>query len=402
MKRKTLTPSTGGTGCSCPSCGPHSSKAKATCSCQKCPCGTAEEKFPKPSGGPSETAAKKSKGDPEGTAAGWASESIGEGLEIKPVPTSKDKIEQPFLAKDERKIIPPIGSSVIICGKSGSGKSTLLQNLLCDPRFYGKSNLKPEGWFNKTFLFAPTGGSDDILKALNIPERHVFTDMSEAPAFLKVIQDSQGRKLKGGGKAHLVEQICVIFEDVIGETQFMNTPEFKRMFYMVRHLGATTFICAQHFHRVPKVCRLQASFIAFFAGSAQEVEIIAEMYAPPMYSKKEFIEMVNDATREDFDFLGICMKVGWKYRFRRNLDNFYTLHRLASRESEDKKPPEKKEEKEEPKGDEGDEDFSAKKMQEGLLKIVQQKKSRDVRANEQASKICSQWAYAGPRGRTIW
>lgn len=400
MKRKTLHPATGGTACSCPTCGPHSAKAKEGCSCQKCPCGTSTEKFPKL---PAEGGVKKGKGETT-IAAAFSSESIGPGLEIKPVPTSKDQIEQPFLAKDERKIIPPIGSSIIICGKSGSGKSTLLQNLMCDPRFYGKSSLKPEGWFNKTFLFAPTGGSDDILKALNIPEKHVFTDMSDAPAFLKVIQDSQARKLKGGNKAHLVDQISVIFEDVIGETQFMNTPEFKKMFYMVRHLGATTFICAQHFHRIPKVCRLQASYIAFFAGSAQEVEIIAEMYAPPLYSKKEFIEMVNDATKHDFDFLGICMKVGWKYRFRRNLDNFYTLHRLATDDDEvPVKKEEKKEKEEEPKKKTTEEeDFSAKKLQESLLKITAQKKSRDVELNEQATAVSRQWAHSGARGRTVW
>lgn len=335
----------------------------------------------------------------------FSSETYGGDLEIKPVETSKDKIQQPPLAADERKIIPPLGSSVIISGKSGSGKSTLLQNLLMDPRFYGKSPEKPQGWFDKIFLFAPTGMSDDILKSLGIEEKHVFTDMDEAHAFLKIIQDSQARKLKGGKKAHTVDQFCVIFEDVIGETSFMNTREFKKMFYMVRHLNCTTFICTQHFNRVPRICRLQASFIFFFAGSAQEVEIVTEMFAPPMYNKKEFAHIVNDATKGDFAFLTICMKVGWKYRFRRNLNEFYTLPRLEENEEEEKPDKTQQAQDKKRKGEvlsKEDEEFSAKKLRDSLDKIIQFKKERDVEFNEQAGKISHRWSYKGARGRVIW
>lgn len=378
-----------------------------SCHCQKCACknsGQSKGKKRQREATPGPAKKRPKEAAPPGEASGglWTVEDLGPGYEINPVETSKDKIQQPALAMDERKIIPPLGSSVIISGKSGSGKSTLLQNLLIDPRFYGKCQEKPEGWFTKKFLFAPTGASDDILKALDIPEKHVFTELDEAPAFLKVIQDSQGRKLKGGKKAHSVDQICVIFEDVIGETTFMNSREFRKMFYMVRHLNCTTFICAQHFNRVPRMCRLQASYIAFFAGSASEVEIIADMFAPPLYNKKEFIELVNDATRGDFSFLGICMKVGWKYRFRRNLNEFYSLPRLMEAENEnDPKKPKKTEKRKEPEPP-PEKDFSAEKLKESLKKVQQLKKERDVRLNEQATTVSRQWAYQGPRGRTIW
>jgi Poxvirus A32 protein len=341
-------------------------------------------------------------------AMGFSIETIPGDLDIFQVETSKDKIEQPDLAADERKIIPPLGSSVIISGKSGSGKSTLLQNLLSDPRFYGKSEKKPRGWFSKIFLFAPTGASDDILKSLGIEEKHVWTDLNEAPDFLKVIQDSQAKKLKGGGKAGEVEQYAVIFEDCIGETTFMNSPEFKKSFYMVRHLNTTTFICTQHFNRVPKVCRLQASFIFFFAGSANEVEIITDMFAPPLYNKKEFINLVNEATKEEFSFLTICMKVGWKYRFRRNLNEFFHLPRLESEEpkKEKKKRPAPGDEKnlKRPKKEEKkeDENFCADKLKADLSKIISLKRARDVCSHEQKAEICHQWAHKGPRGRTIW
>jgi hypothetical protein len=328
---------------------------------------------------------------------------LGPGLEIYQVETSKDKIEQPPLASDEKKIIPPIGSSVIISGKSGSGKSTLLQNLLTDPRFYGKSPMKPKGWFSKIFLFAPTGSSDDILKALNIPEKHVFTDMDEAPAFLKVIQEAQSSKLKGGGKAHEVDQYCVIFEDVIGETSFMNTKEFRKMFYMVRHINSTTFICTQHFNRVPRMCRLQASFVYFFAGSAAEVEILVEMFAPPMYNKKEFTELVNDATKGKHNFLTICMKTDWKWRFRRNLGDFIDLPRLVDDEEDAKE--EKEKTKKRPRElipPDKDDKFSAENLNSALKKVLTFRKERGDGFHEQAEALSRRWAHKGTRGRTIW
>lgn len=272
---------------------------------------------------------KKTKSTHGGLPSGVTIEVVeGHNLEIKKIETSKDKIEQPALAKDERKIIPQLGASVIINGKSGSGKSTLLANYITGPQFYGKSPEKPKGWFDEIFLFSPTASGDDVQQALGIKKSHVYTDLDEAPELINVILESQKAKLDGGGKAHKVPQYAVVFDDVIGETNFMNTKAFLQTFYMVRHRNCTTFICSQHYKKIPKVCRLQASFIHFFAGSAAEVEQVVDDFAPPLYSKNEFRDLVNSATRGSHSFLTICMKVGWDLRFRRNLNEFIKLDRL--------------------------------------------------------------------------
>ena len=242
-------------------------------------------------------------------------------LKIKPIKTSKDKIKQPELAADENMYIAPIGSSVIISGKSGSGKSTLLVNLLQDKRFY-------KGFFDRIFWISPTASGDDIQKTLNIDKKDVFTDLEEAPEVLQVILEAQADKLAKGDGAHTVEQYAIVFDDVIGDVQFMNSPEFTKCFYQVRHVNCTTFICTQHFKRVPRICRLQANFVHFFQGSQTEVETVVEEFAPPCYSKNEFRQVVHDATKENFSFLTINMKLGWDKRFRKNLDEFIPLERL--------------------------------------------------------------------------
>jgi hypothetical protein len=248
---------------------------------------------------------------------------------IAPIETSKDAIEQPDLAKHEDMYIPPLGSSVIISGKSGSGKSTLLANLLLDGRFYGPSEAKPKGWFEKIFLFSPTANGDDVQKSLKIPKKYVFTDLEEAAELLDVILDSQQEKLDGAVGADKVAQFAIIFDDVIGDTRFMNEKAFTRCFYQVRHVNCTTFICTQHFRRVPKICRLQANFVFFFQGSASEVEIVTEEYAPPIMSKNQFRQLVNDASGQKHTFLTINNKVGYDKRFRKNLDEFIQLQQFA-------------------------------------------------------------------------
>ena len=257
------------------------------------------------------------------------------GFEIAQIETSKDQIEQPAPAKDARMLIPPLGSSIVISGKSGSGKSTLLANLIKDARFYGKSPERPDGWFDKIFLFSPTANGDDVQKSLDIPSNHVFTDLEDAPSLLEVILDTQQDKLDKAGGAHEVQQYCIIFDDVIGDVKFMNSKEFTRCFYQVRHVNCTTFICTQHFKRVPRICRLQANFIFFFQGSASEVETISEDFAPPMYTKNEFRSLVNEATRQKYTFLTINMKIGWDFRFRKNLDEFIVLDRIGTENQSD-------------------------------------------------------------------
>lgn len=237
----------------------------------------------------------------------------GIDVSIRPIATSKDKIKQPKLAtKEFDMLIPPLGSSVIMSGKSGSGKSTLLARLLLEKQFY-------KGFFDKIFLFSPTANGDDIQRELNIPKKHVFTDLDEAPELLEVILKSQKKKLENT-PAHKTQQYAIIFDDVIGNTKFMNSNEFTQCFYQVRHVCCTTFICTQHFKRVPRVCRLQANFIFYFRGSQSELETLVEDFAPPNMTTNDFRQLVFNATSgQGYDFLTINMKVPWGTRFRKNL-----------------------------------------------------------------------------------
>ncbi len=318
-------------------------------------------------------------------------------LEIHNIETSKDKIEQPALAKDERMIIPPLNSCIVISGKSGSGKSTLLTNLMTDERFYGKCDERPNGWFDKVFIFSPTAGADDVQISLGIPKNHVYTDFNEAPELLEVIQKAQMSKLEGGGKAHTVEKVCVIFDDIIGETSFMGTTEFKKMFYLVRHINGTAIVCTQHFTKIPKICRIQAGFVFFFAGGANEVEVIVDEFAPPQYTKKEFRSIINEATKGSFNFLTICMKVPWKYRFRRNLSEFIHLTRLEGEDEEksNKKAPTR------PRGKADTFSATEETSRKNHKTLIEYFSARHAGKQNEQTRCFGEWVSKGPRKRAF-
>ena len=244
---------------------------------------------------------------------------------IEPVPTSKDEIKHPPLS--EAGVIPKLCTSSILVGKSGSGKSVLLHNLLMRPEFFNKYQH-----FDKIFIVSPTAETDDIQRGLDLPSSCIFTDMEEAVTALEKIEAYQSEQIKklGSGKA---KKICIIFDDVIGHTKLMNNPVFISAFIKSRHYNFTVFLCSQHFRKIPKICRMQASYLCFFAISNNEAEMLAEEFAPPQMKKDAFLQMISDTLKEPYSFLTINMRSPWETRFRRglaepiNLDAYRTVTR---------------------------------------------------------------------------
>ena len=234
-------------------------------------------------------------------------------LSIRKLETVKDKIPQRMLMK--KNIIPRHPSSVLFNGSSGSGKSTLLLNLLTRKEFLG-------GYFHKTYLFSPTGDTDDLFKTLKINKKDVYTELKEED--LQKILDTQERVIrrKGIDKA---KRVLIIFEDVQGDKLFMKSKAFLRAFIANRHFGVSSWLCGQSFTKTPRACRLQANNIFYFKGGGSELKMICDEFCPGGLSGKEFRAMVNQATKKKYSFLHINMRVHQDERYRENLDQILYL-----------------------------------------------------------------------------
>ena len=243
-------------------------------------------------------------------------------LMVGALPTSKDKIKQPEYS--ELGLIPKINSSTIFSGRSGSGKSVCLATLLTK-----KWGLK--GAFDDIYLISPTGASDDIQKQMGVPKKNVFTDVMKGIKEVESVLNDNRSIIEKVGAQH-APKIALIYDDCVGDRDLLRHPMFIKSFIACRHFNCTTFICTQSFTRVPRVCRLQATNAIIFACSQDEIKVLTETFTPARYSKKEFADMINEATREPYSFLYINWGAKPAERYRRRFDKIMTLDRLVGEE----------------------------------------------------------------------
>ena len=244
-------------------------------------------------------------------------------LEIVEFKSNKSKIPQRQLM--ELNIIPRHPASIIMNGKSGSGKSTLLLNLCCMPQFYGptqktgtKQEINKSRYHDLIFIFSPTATQDDLPEYLNLDEKYIITENFESR--LEHIITTQ-RGIIEKKKIEHSPKILIIFDDIQSQDSFMRSGSFLKCFIQNRHYNISTILCSQSFTRTPRACRLQASSIFFFSGSASEMELLVEEFCPAGMTKKQFMEMVKYTTKDKHSFMHINMKVPAEERYRKNLNN---------------------------------------------------------------------------------
>lgn len=249
-------------------------------------------------------------------------------FEIEVIPTRKDKIKQPDGSKAD--IIPRLNSSILFIGASGSGKTTVLANLMTKKEMF-------RNCFDRILLVSPTAKTDDIQKYLELDDDDIVDDLKEAPKIINELMKDQKELIENDG-ADKADMIAIIFDDCVADNDLLKTPEFVKCFIACRHYNFTTLICSQSYKSVPRKCRLQANNIIYFKGSQSENEVILEDRCPPNMSKKTGLSLIDFATKEDFSFLHINMRVDFKTRYRRN---FTEIINLPSNEIEmDKTSPE--------------------------------------------------------------
>jgi hypothetical protein len=275
-------------------------------------------------GGPAEEGKDKSKKKKKEEEENLDPKQFDMDLDIKKVKTSKDKIKQAKLAT--KYVIPRIGTSSLLNGSTGQGKSVLLANLMTDPRFFGD---KVHPTFQHRFLISPTAEGDDVQKKLKIPKENTVTDLSEAPEIIDTIIQTQRKLVRDKGNDG-APQVAIIYDDVISDQEFCKNKHFIRSFIASRHFNITPFVLTQSYTYLPRVVRLQAKNIFFFASSLSEVELLFKEYCPPGLNRKQFFRLVADATAEPYAFLYINKSVKWKDRFRKNLDTLIDLDYYAN------------------------------------------------------------------------
>ena len=134
-------------------------------------------------------------------------------MEIKPPKETDEQIPQCPYA--EGGVVPKHPFRLLIVGASGSGKTVLVSHLM--RKVY-------KGYFDRVVIFSPTAENDPAYKNIT-RKRDIHAELE--PGELTSLFQTQKNKVKAMGKAQS-PRMCIIFDDVIADTKFMNTKEFMK------------------------------------------------------------------------------------------------------------------------------------------------------------------------------
>ena len=216
-------------------------------------------------------------------------------------------------------VLPKFPSSVCLSGRSGSGKTNLLLNMLTR-----KDMLKD--YYHYILVFSPTAGKyDDTYKALNIPEENFIEDFDSKT--LERLIESRKKLIEEKGIKWVSKnsRVCLIFDDVIANRDFLQGAIALKLFSLLRHYLCSIYIMIQSYTKLPRALRLNCNATYIFPASQSEVEVLKDELCPAGLNKKEFEKVIEYATKDPYNFLAINNHAKQGERIRKNLDEIINL-----------------------------------------------------------------------------
>lgn len=290
----------------------------------------------------------------EGGKGGFDKFTVGKAMEDEP------EMKQP----EHAGIIPKLPFRMGLIGPSKSGKTNLGRWLL--DKFYMDPKNPKKSFFKKIHLLSPTAHIDYTwtdLPGLDKKDRHANPTGETIQKILndakKKILGSLSDSLPQMSKKELkrrkekADQFLVIADDAIAESSLINSSEFLKMFYQIRHYGGNIMVMAQSYKKLPRAARLQLSHLGIFQPMLSEIEKIGEDHGTKALNKKEWIQHVQEITKTspgepggDYPFMYIESFAPLDRRYRRNLDTPFPISedRLPGQDGETSGAPQSREE----------------------------------------------------------
>ena len=236
-------------------------------------------------------------------------------IQINPVETNKCCIAQPSAVKNG--ILPKLPSSYLIIGRSGSGKSTVLYNLLTSEDLLGN-------YFDLIVVFSPVK-TDDILAKLKLPKENYINTFDEDR--VNQFLDAMEKKIEKEGMNKVAKtcKLAMIFDDILQKQKFLKSTTMTKLITTNRHFCTSVFVLSQYIRSIPPVIRQNVSGVIFFPSSMMEIEKLADENCEPNMTKKQFISLVEHATKDKHSFLFINRKAEAGERIRKGFDTKLSL-----------------------------------------------------------------------------
>jgi len=234
------------------------------------------------------------------------SDNDNDPYKVKVFKTNKDEIFQPSCVDNE--LIPKLSTSMCVIGKSGSGKTNSVISMLTNERM-----LKDA--FDFIYLFSGIKPDQELIEPLKLPKHQVFNDFEEDD--VKKIMDKMEKTVEKNGMKN-TPSVLFIFDDILGKPKFLKSSTMSKLITTNRHFNISVIIMSQYFKKLPPVIRTNCSYYMIFPSSMVEIEKVSDELCPPNMSKRKFIEIIQFATDDKYNFISINTKCGSKKMLRKN------------------------------------------------------------------------------------
>lgn len=214
---------------------------------------------------------------------------------------------------DDLKVMPPLQNGCFfycLVGMPGSGKSNLVYSLICKKGFA----------YNKKFEFVAifSASFKTLDKKIKLPDDQMISGLD-----MDKLQEVMDRIEDGGLRALL------IFDDVIAHIR-KGMPEFRKLIWNRRHLGAGTSIMlvSQRLNAIPLELRATATGMFMWASQNQlELEILRKEFSG--LKEEEFRKVLRAVYQVPYDFMYIDMTHG-----RADIYRNFNLLKITTNEDE--------------------------------------------------------------------
>ena len=177
-----------------------------------------------------------------------------------------------------------------LLAKRNSGKSVLLKHLVEAEKHK----------FSKIYVICPTEKINRFYSDI-VDEECIFDSYDEK--WVNKLIDKM-TEINSNKPAKERKNILLILDDLVSDTNFHQSPSFKKIIIRGRHINIAIILTFQYLNLIPPTARSNLDTLFVGQMNKQSVDLLVSEFISGDISKEEFIKMYNKCTK-DYNFLVI-------------------------------------------------------------------------------------------------
>jgi hypothetical protein len=181
-----------------------------------------------------------------------------------------------------------VNKTTAFIAKRNSGKSCLLKYLVEHEKHC----------FDKIFVICPTESINRFYKDI-VDENCLFDSYQESWTEQLI---SSLTKINADTKPEERKKVLLIYDDILSDIDFHQSPAIKKIFTRGRHVGLSIICTCQYLYQLPPICRSNCDYVLVGQMNNQSKNLLCDEFLAGSLDRKQFIDLYNKCTR-DYNFL---------------------------------------------------------------------------------------------------